>query len=207
MKKCWICKLEKDSIDFYKDSQKSDGLQKACKECQKKRNREYGKKNRDYFIKKNKDNYQNNLKENPDYNQQRYLNDKEKFLERRLEYSKTLKGKLKTLLTSAKGRSKSKRADFDLDFNFLLDMYKKQGGKCALTGLDFTFVAGHNKDTRGKYNPFNISLDKIDANKGYIKDNVRLVLVVVNISLNSFGDDVFDMISKAYISKKYGIII
>lgn len=40
MKKCAICKIEKDLIDFYKDSTKKDGKQRQCIQCYK----EYSKK-------------------------------------------------------------------------------------------------------------------------------------------------------------------
>jgi hypothetical protein len=207
MKKCWACKVEKEKTEFYKDARQGDCLQKSCKECQKERNKKYSTKNKQYFIDKNKENYSKKKDENPNYNQDRYQKDRDKFLERRKRYSGSIRGKLRQLMTSAKLRSKNKERDFDLDLDFMYEMFDRQGGKCALTNLEFTYKAGYNADTKSRYNPFNPSLDKIDANKGYTKDNVRLVLVIINLSLNSFGDSIFDVISRAYIANKYGVDI
>jgi len=53
-------------------------------------------------------------------------------------------------------------------------MYKTQKGKCALTGITMKFATGDSCD------PFNMSLDRINGNKGYESENVRLVLQCIN---------------------------
>ena len=45
MKKCNDCKIEKQLKDFYKSTHKPDGLTPKCKECTKKRNKEWRKNN------------------------------------------------------------------------------------------------------------------------------------------------------------------
>lgn len=62
--------------------------------------------------------------------------------------------------------------ELDFDVDFIWDLYVKQQGKCALTGWDIKF---------GKKNLNNeVSIDRIDSSKGYIKTNVRLTHKWVN---------------------------
>jgi len=63
---------------------------------------------------------------------------------------------------------------FDLDLMFLLDLYEKQNGLCAISGVSMTYVAGQGKVTT------NISIDRIDSSKGYKRDNVQFVCDIVN---------------------------
>jgi len=39
MKKCAMCKVEKDECEFHKNNRKKDGLATYCKECVSKRNK------------------------------------------------------------------------------------------------------------------------------------------------------------------------
>lgn len=55
------------------------------------------------------------------------------------------------------------------------DLYNKQKGLCALSGVPLTWVHG-----QGKVNT-NISLDRIKHGEEYSIDNVRLVCVICNI--------------------------
>jgi hypothetical protein len=62
-------------------------------------------------------------------------------------------------------------------------LYNKQEGKCAFSKLPMTW--------KEEPKHHNISIDRIDPEKGYQEDNVRLVCVWVNHSIASNGDDVF----------------
>lgn len=57
----------------------------------------------------------------------------------------------------------------------ILDILEAQEGKCALTGVKLTF-----KRERGTIFRTNASLDRIVPGEPYIKENVRLVCVIVN---------------------------
>lgn len=59
--------------------------------------------------------------------------------------------------------------------NFLKTMYKKQGGKCAITGEPLELTLG--TDTP---NPNKCSIDRINSNNGYTPQNVWLVAWWVN---------------------------
>lgn len=62
----------------------------------------------------------------------------------------------------------------------LLELWKKQLGKCAITKLQMTT----------KYNDINsVSIDRVDQNCGYSVDNIQLVCRWVNLAKNIFTND------------------
>ncbi len=77
-------------------------------------------------------------------------------------------------LLAAKGRSKSKDIEFNITIDDLYELYNKQKGKCALSGITMTC------DILSGRTSTNLSIDKIDHNKGYTKDNIQLVCMAVN---------------------------
>lgn len=141
--------------------------------------KEWYEDNRDMLSDRSKANYLNNrenrlLKANDNYyNEDKIIN---------------------TLLRLARSRAKYKKLSFDLDKNYLEKMYLSQNKKCALTKINFAF-----EKVETSKRPFAPSVDRIDSKLGYLKGNIRLVCIVVNISLNEFGDTVFDKMCRAYI--------
>ncbi len=78
----------------------------------------------------------------------------------------------------------------DLDEVFLKNLYEKQQGRCAITNLQMVLKTG---TTVGEKLPAQCSVDRIDNNRDYSKDNVRLTCLIANISRNVFSDeDVFE---------------
>jgi hypothetical protein len=81
-------------------------------------------------------------------------------------------------LIDLKTRTKKKRIKYptilDFDIEYLLELWDKQSGKCALSGLDMTYILynGHTNN--------NVSIDRINSLKGYTKDNIQLVCCIVN---------------------------
>lgn len=73
-----------------------------------------------------------------------------------------------------KASKRKQHLGFDIDLMFLLKIYEDQKGLCALSGVEMTYIAG-----RGRIDT-NISLDRIDSSRGYLRDNVQLVCTVVN---------------------------
>lgn len=57
----------------------------------------------------------------------------------------------------------------ELDIEFLCKLYEEQEGKCALSGKTLTFITGEGVV------PTNISIDRINPNRGYEGSNIRLV--------------------------------
>jgi hypothetical protein len=111
----------------------------------------------------------------------------------------TIYGRILYIFTSAKKRAKEKGLEFNLDFKFLLDLYKSQDGKCKLTDIDF--VLEKSKNRIGNFIPFSPSIDKINPFGGYTKNNVRFVCTIVNIALSNHGEDIFDKMCCSYMDK------
>lgn len=75
----------------------------------------------------------------------------------------------------SKGKRKYQSLDFDITKEFIKELYLKQDGKCAISKIPMTYIAGSGKHIT------NVSIDRIDSNKGYTKDNVQLVCSQVNM--------------------------
>lgn len=87
--------------------------------------------------------------------------------------------------------------------DFILDLYGKQNGECAVTGLPFTSAHEVISDTERGKDAYTVyprnqsyavpSLDQIipsdvEGSPGYAPGNVRLVLLVVNRTLRNYRD-------------------
>lgn len=82
--------------------------------------------------------------------------------------NETLDRHLSRRLSIKRSECKSKGLEFDLDIEWLEDLYPKG---CAVTGAQFSM----NHDS-----PLYMEIDRINHGKGYTKDNCRLVLAIYN---------------------------
>ena len=101
----------------------------------------------------------------------------------------------KSLIRSLKQRAKNMKIDFEIDSKFIDQLIEKQNNKCILTNIEFSFE----KSIKSSRRPLAPSIDRINPKLGYTKDNVRLVCVMVNLSLNEFGDELFKMMCNSYV--------
>lgn len=87
------------------------------------------------------------------------------------------------MLEKIEKRAVRKGIPFDLDVNWL--SIKLAQGCCESTGLPFKeFPACLHE------NPYLPSIDRIDSNKGYTKDNCKLVVVGFNSLKSNFDDEI-----------------
>lgn len=89
----------------------------------------------------------------------------------RNEAGSTLEGFLKHLVTNRRYQTKR---EFNLTAEQAVYLFKKQGGKCALTGRAMTHVLGQGSV------PTNISIDRINPSRGYSVRNVQLTCADIN---------------------------
>lgn len=103
---------------------------------------------------------------------------------------------LRSVLTSARGRAGKREQPFDLTMDYLESVWKRQNGRCALSGLTF-----HNEVFSNVFvkKPFAPSIDRIDCLGPYIQGNIQLVCTAVNFARGQWGDDVLRQIA-------YGIV-
>ena len=108
----------------------------------------------------------------------------------------TLRDILVTAASNARHRAEKKQIAFDIDAQFLMKLYWKQEGKCALTGLPFRF-----EWEGSRVNPYRPSVDRVTQSQGYVEDNVRLVLTAANLMRREWPDEVFFVVCRAALAR------
>lgn len=129
-----------------------------------------------------------------DCQKQRYLKERAKLAE---DDHYAWRYKLYQALKGTKRRSKIKDTYNDLDLEYLMYLWNKQEGKCALTGLQMTY-----KFYEGRVNT-NVSVDRIDSSKGYTRDNIQLVCMAANQMKNDLSMDELLFMCNKIISAAY----
>ena len=94
---------------------------------------------------------------------------------------KNIPGKV---LSRLKNGAKQRGLKFEITIEDIQEKYEQQDMRCALTGIPVLFG-------------MNASVDRIDSEKDYTKDNIQIVLNVVNIMKRDIPEDLFIMLCKA----------
>lgn len=81
------------------------------------------------------------------------------------------------LFTQIKRSAGIRNIDFNITIEYIYDLYEKQGAICALSGLNLSLPCSDEHYVTGNYTA---SLDRIDSNKGYTKDNIQWVHKWIN---------------------------
>jgi hypothetical protein len=188
---CKCCKKELplDSKYFGKRSDYKTGFFSKCKTCESNRSNINAVKNQQLLkdnlwtcstcnsiLKLNTDNFYKRIDSITGF-QHRCKNCLKKDPNRydRLLKKDDLDYYLKDRFYGAKNRAINKEIEFNLSLDYLKELWNKQNGKCALTGInmDHTILEGKIK-TNG-------SIDKINPSLGYSKDNIQFVCNIINI--------------------------
>lgn len=89
-----------------------------------------------------------------------------------------------------------KRWEYNLDVDFLKELWKSQNGKCPYTGIKMILP----ESKRGFIRCCSLekaSLDRIDTTKGYLKGNVEFVCQGINFAKNDYSkEEVLQFVSK-----------
>lgn len=92
-----------------------------------------------------------------------------------------------------KDRAKRKRLKFNLDGNYLWNLFLAQNRKCRFSGLDLVFPKAWGEKSKTE---ITASLDRIDSNLGYIKGNVQWVHKTINTMKMNLSDRDFIYLCK-----------
>jgi hypothetical protein len=104
---------------------------------------------------------------------------------------------LDKLWDRARRRALRKRVPFSLTKDDVRQMWDEAGGKCALTSLPFD----ETNTARFARRPWVPSLDRKDAKLGYTKENARLVCTAINFAMNSWGEENFEKVARAFLER------
>lgn len=96
-----------------------------------------------------------------------------------------LRKELKKMVERSRSRKSKTHLPFDLTVDALSDMFHGQDRKCAVSFERFDF------DIIGKKRPRAPSIDRIDCDKGYTMENVRLVTIILNTARSDNQDSEF----------------
>lgn len=106
-------------------------------------------------------------------------------LRKRRRHSSSPAAYLANLIHQSKyHRSKVQEIEYKLTSEDLEKIWEEQEGRCALSGVYLT----HHKDGDGA-KEFNASIDRIDPNGSYTKNNIQLVAYRVNFLKHTLSED------------------
>lgn len=82
-----------------------------------------------------------------------------------------------SLYSDMKRKAAKRKIKFNVSVKYLWDLFEKQKGKCALSGVKIELPKGSSNHNRHH----TASLDRINSDKGYIKGNCQWLFKTVNI--------------------------
>ena len=80
--------------------------------------------------------------------------------------------------------AKSRGIPFNVNIEYIWELFKKQNRKCAISGLEISFLPSEGMLKTA-------SLDRIDSEKGYIKGNLQWLHQDINFMKNDFNSQKF----------------
>lgn len=97
----------------------------------------------------------------------------------------SVKALLLRRLSSARSRKGRDGIECHLQIDDLLEMYAATQGRCSVSGVPFDIT---NEDDKKWRRPFRPSIDRINADGHYTKDNTRLVCSLMNFAMGAWGE-------------------
>ena len=109
------------------------------------------------------------------------------------KYNQTIRGKSKRLHLNKQLYCRKQHIKYDLNADWIEERIRRG---CELTGLSFKIK------TSGVFHPLGPSIDRIDPQLGYTKENCRLILHALNNMKSWADDDLMYFIADALIKAK-----
>lgn len=107
-------------------------------------------------------------------------------------YVSSRDGFLNELFRNVEGNAKAGGRVCEIKLADINELIDKQRGKCALTGVEMTY----GRDSDHILNIYNVSVDRIDSNRGYTRDNIQLISVMANKAKSNLPlDHLFSLFS------------
>ena len=182
-KSCKICNEIKDVTNFHKNGTTYHPSCKPCRSIERKKNRferpvEGIRKCACCEIEKDISEYHSD-KSSPT-GLQTYCKDCQ--CEKSKKWASTLDGFIKRLHLDMRHNAKKRAKELNIEISNddIKELYKKQKGLCALTGIPMTTDTYMTKGNQHIINKMNISIDRINSDLGYTKDNIQLVGAMIN---------------------------
>ncbi len=107
---------------------------------------------------------------------------------------------LNNMRASSSTREKSKRKTIELTPKELKEIWDKQNGVCPFTGWSLLLPPRAHGWQKAPVLRNRASVDRIDNAKGYSKDNIRFVALIVNFARNQFSDEDVRELCKSVVS-------
>lgn len=89
------------------------------------------------------------------------------------------------LFCAARRNAKRRGVTFEIAESYVRHLVESCGGRCSVSGMKLNVTT----DGTWTRNPWAPSVDRIDAKRGYIEGNCRVVCVAANVALNEWGLD------------------
>lgn len=116
------------------------------------------------------------------------------------EKSLTLRAYLQHLVEKSRDRvgymHKVYAGDYEINADFLLQLWREQNGRCAMTGLPLRWQKTEEEVRANKWGKFLVSIDRIDSDLNYLRSNVRLTASAINFMQSNLTDTEFIFLCK-----------
>ena len=168
---CYRCQIPRLLTDFNVDRSLKDRRMQICKKCKK----EY----RDAHRVEAKHRSKKWRRENP---------------EKRAKIMENYKRTVGAWISYTLSHCKRSLHGCSIESRHLRELWEKQRGKCAISGMPFVLGGGPMR-------PDKPSIDRINNEKGYHPNNIRIVLLFIQFAKNSWSDEIFSKWCKLIASK------
>lgn len=179
------------TVEFFsKNKNLSTGFDSYCKDCRKSlknhyaRYQEFNNKGELYCLKCKSYKSIDNFLDTPNCNIKR--KNKDVYCEScRKETDDPLISHINKILYECKYTKEKYKKDYNVNLTTdeIISLYHAQNHKCALTGVELTFIKGGSST--------NLSIDRINPGEDYVISNIRLVCNTINYMRSNMTDDEF----------------